>query len=165
MSAPFMQLYVADYLGDTQHLTTEQHGAYLLLLAIAHHNGGFLLDDDKRLARIAGLSNRKWMKHAETLRAFFSAVDGRLVPRHLGRWDALAKAAQGRLPLAKEVRAAVLLRDGETCRYCGTTDGPWHIDHVHPVRLGGTDALENLTVACAPCNLSKGGKTLAAWLA
>lgn len=67
--------------------------------------------------------------------------------------------------LPKQVRNAVLERDNHTCAYCGVTDAPMHIDHIKPVLRGGTDAMANLTAACAPCNLSKGGKALSEWRA
>lgn len=61
------------------------------------------------------------------------------------------------------VRRRILRRDGERCRYCGSENGPWHIDHRVAVALGGTDAESNLVVACASCNRSKGALTLREW--
>lgn len=75
MSNPFMQLYVADYLGDTRHLTTEQHGAYLLLLMTMWRADGYLPNDAKKLARIAGCTPSRWSKIADDVMAFFD-VDG-----------------------------------------------------------------------------------------
>lgn len=66
---PYMQLYVADYLADTQHLTTEEHGAYLLLLFSYWQTGKALRSD--RLAPVARLSNERWNDVKETLREFF----------------------------------------------------------------------------------------------
>ena len=78
------------------------------------------------------------------------------LPRHWGR-----KADRDRV--AETLRAEILLRDGEICRYCGTTDGPWEIDHIHPVCRGGSNEPENLTVACRTCNRQKGSKTVREW--
>lgn len=75
MSAPFMQLYVADYLGDTRHLTTEQHGAYLLLLMTMWRSDGRLPNDAKKLARISGCTASRWAKISDDVLAFFE-VDG-----------------------------------------------------------------------------------------
>lgn len=66
---PYMQLYVADYLADTQHLTTEEHGAYLLLLFSYWQTGKALRHD--RLAPVARLSNERWADVKESLREFF----------------------------------------------------------------------------------------------
>lgn len=62
-------------------------------------------------------------------------------------------------------RKRILARDGEVCRWCGATEGPWHIDHVKAVAKGGKDNDANLCVSCAPCNLSKGAKSVCEWKA
>ena len=68
---PFMQLYVSDYLGDTQALSCEQHGAYLLLLMSMWNAGGSLPNDERKLARIVRLSLKKWRAIADDVLAFF----------------------------------------------------------------------------------------------
>ncbi len=55
-------------------------------------------------------------------------------------------------------RFNLFLRDRFTCQYCGSPH-QLTFDHVTPRRLGGRTSWENVTTACAPCNLRKGGRT------
>jgi uncharacterized phage protein (TIGR02220 family) len=66
---PYIQLYVADYLADTAHLTTEEHGAYLLLIFNYWQTGKPI--PKNRLARIARLSNDRWTDVEQTLNELF----------------------------------------------------------------------------------------------
>jgi uncharacterized protein YdaU (DUF1376 family) len=70
MNRPWMPLYVGDYLGDTGHLTTMQHGAYLLLM-MHYWRKGELPDDDRQLSKIAKLPLRTWCEYRATLQDFF----------------------------------------------------------------------------------------------
>jgi uncharacterized protein YdaU (DUF1376 family) len=85
-----MQLYVADYLGDTRHLTTEQHGAYLLLLMTMWRSEGVLPDDPIKLARIAGLTVSRWHKISADVLAFFTPCEGGFTQRRLSAELAIA---------------------------------------------------------------------------
>lgn len=90
MSTPFMQLYVADYLGDTRHLTTEQHGAYLLLLMAMWRADGVLPDDDAKLARVAGLTVARWRRIKGDVLDFFTSVEGGITQARLAAELAIA---------------------------------------------------------------------------
>ena len=68
---PFMQLYVSDFLGDTLHLSTEEVGAYLLLLMAMWNAGGVLENDEAKLARITRTSAKKWRSIGPTILEFF----------------------------------------------------------------------------------------------
>jgi uncharacterized protein YdaU (DUF1376 family) len=70
MKRPWMPLYVGDYLGDTGHLTTMQHGAYLLLM-MHYWRKGELPDDDKQLSKITKLPLKTWCEYRPTLQDFF----------------------------------------------------------------------------------------------
>lgn len=78
-----MQLYVADYLGDTRHLTAEQHGAYLLLLMTMWRSGGRLPNDPKKLARIACCTGSRWGKIGDEVMAFFDVEGGEITNKRL----------------------------------------------------------------------------------
>jgi uncharacterized protein YdaU (DUF1376 family) len=74
---PHMPLATDAYLGDTRHLSTLEHGAYLLLLITAWRVRGRpqLPNDPKILARCAGVDPRTWQKIAPTIMAFWSLGD------------------------------------------------------------------------------------------
>jgi hypothetical protein len=60
-------------------------------------------------------------------------------------------------------------RDGERCVWCSTplTHRSLHatLDHVRCRSAGGADALDNLVLACAPCNNRRADRSAALWLA
>ena len=55
-------------------------------------------------------------------------------------------------------RFNLFLRDRFSCQYCGDTH-ELTFDHVVPRSQGGRTTWSNVTTACAPCNLKKGGRT------
>lgn len=67
---PYMQLYIADYLADTMHLSTEEHGAYLLLMFNYWQTGRAI--PKNRLAKIARVSSERWGAVEESLKEFFT---------------------------------------------------------------------------------------------
>ena len=70
----WMPLYVADYLSATSRLTTEQHGAYLLLLMDYWKNGA-PPNNDAVLAQITKLSPDAWSNARTMLQGFFQVSD------------------------------------------------------------------------------------------
>ena len=66
---PYMQLYIADYLADTMHLSAGEHGAYLLLMFNYWQTGKPI--PKNRLAKIARLTNERWVDVEPSLREFF----------------------------------------------------------------------------------------------
>jgi 5-methylcytosine-specific restriction endonuclease McrA len=55
-------------------------------------------------------------------------------------------------------RFNLFLRDGFACQYCGG-ERDLTFDHILPRSQGGRTTWYNVTTACAPCNLRKGGRT------
>jgi uncharacterized protein YdaU (DUF1376 family) len=75
MSRPWFPFYVGDYTRDTARLTTEAHGAYLLLMLDYWVNGA-PPDDDETLATITKLPVSIWRKRRPALAKFFKIKDG-----------------------------------------------------------------------------------------
>ena len=103
----WMPLYIGDYIADTGRLTTEQHGAYFLLMMDYWRNGP-PPDDDQVLAQITRLSVDAWSIARAKLEIFFSIDSGTWKQKRLDEELIMAKknkeAAQSKAKAAAEAR-------------------------------------------------------------
>lgn len=60
-----------------------------------------------------------------------------------------------------EVREYLLEKFGRRCAYCRKTGVPLQVEHINPRSRGGSNRISNLTIACQPCNQTKGNQTAA----
>lgn len=74
---PALPFWTDAYIGDTAHLTNEEHGVYLRLLMFAWRSPGCCLpDDDKRLAIMVGMTDKKWRAVRPVIAAFWIIENG-----------------------------------------------------------------------------------------
>lgn len=154
------QLYIGDYFADTLLFTANEHSAFGGLLLHL-----WLVGADRDVVKIAaaiGLSRDEWREVREAVLPLFRVTAANIVD-----WKEALRSYDGkRLPPAEWhiVRTVVLVRDNRTCAYC-SAEGAYHVDHIIAVSRGGSNAFDNLTTSCAPCNQSKGPKPLVDWKA
>lgn len=62
-----------------------------------------------------------------------------------------------RKSLSKKIRFEVFKRDSFKCQYCGASAPSvlLEVDHIHPVKEGGTNDIMNLITSCHACNRGK----------
>jgi hypothetical protein len=71
----------------------------------------------------------------------------------------LVGTTRKRAGLSKRVTSVVAECSGWCCSYCGQEcRATYHIDHIVPLAVGGTNRIENLALACPRCNLIAGAK-------
>lgn len=98
-------LYVADYRADTMRFTTEQHGAYLLIIMDYWRNGP-PPDDDQVLAQITGLPVARWKKHRAVIAPKFQIADGAWKQKRVEHELVKARAVQEALSQKGKAGAA-----------------------------------------------------------
>jgi uncharacterized protein YdaU (DUF1376 family) len=83
-AAPAIPLFGDAYIADTRHLSLEEHGAYLNLMMIAWRAEDCSLpDDDARLARMLGVTAKKWANLKPTVMDFWTLSNGRWSQKRL----------------------------------------------------------------------------------
>ena len=99
MKHPWMPIFWGDFFANTLHLTAQEIGAYLCLIAHIWENGGTITADSHRLRRIARVTAAHWPKVWKTLKPFFE-IEGEGDPirvthvrvlRELAKADGISK--------------------------------------------------------------------------
>ena len=62
-----------------------------------------------------------------------------------------------------EVREYLLEKWGRKCAYCNAENVPLQIDHITAQSRGGSNRIDNLTLACSSCNQKKNNQTVEAF--
>ena len=102
-----MKLYIGDYLGDTQHLSTLEHGAYILLIMAYWQHGGPIENDPKLLRRLTRTDPKTFQKVSENVLKMFQVTDGLLVHKRIEK------------ELRKRIQVSTAARDAINTRWYG----------------------------------------------
>lgn len=116
----------------------------------------------------AGRNLRRVAKKIVTTRRHFYRDLQIVKQRHQNGESAFDREANLRLQQRRQwtqkERERIWIQSERVCHYCrckleSFSGDIMHVDHIVPVVVGGTDEIENLTAACATCNLSKNAKS------
>jgi uncharacterized protein YdaU (DUF1376 family) len=80
---PFLPLHTDALLADTTHMSAEEFGVYCRLLFVMWRQGGKLVDDDRELAMIGGISLQKWRTIREKVMRPMTAIGGIVTQKRL----------------------------------------------------------------------------------
>lgn len=143
------------------YMSARQVGSAFLVASSIVSHGPLAIEKIRKVARLRGREQwlPEWLEEK-----LFIRKDGFLYLRD----DVFSVKYRGtdrvRATLPASLRARIHERDNYQCQYCGDENGPFEIDHIHPVSRGGTDEEDNLCLACKPCNISKSNKLLTEWV-
>ena len=150
----WMHLYIGDYLADTSRLTTEQHGAYLLLI-MDYWRSGPIPDDDAVLAQITRMSPDAWSIASGTIRAFFEQSGSTLIHHRIDRL--MIEAGDKRAKAKAKAEAAAAKRWGKDAK----SDAPSIGQAVHkecpspsPSEVSTTNVVDSPVPADVPVDKS-----------
>lgn len=136
-----MPIYWADYKADTAHLSRDEHGGYMLLIAHYWHTGS-LPSDDERLARIALCQSQcEWQLLKAVLQPFFDdgwrhkRIDEELAKAteahkkrqlasqkgHAARYGKAANGSANRMPMACQSQSQSHISSNEDINNTSTT--------------------------------------------
>jgi hypothetical protein len=170
-----MPIYIADILSETEHLTAEEFGAFMLLLMFSWDHAPIPIGDERSLANIVGSYDLVVWKRVRAAvlpmfdeRGFHAKLEVEKSRKRRGiggAFGVLPSISSNPLPEDwPKRRHEVFERDAFTCRYCGQFGGKLECDHVVPRSRGGGHEIENLVTSCKPCNRRKRNKLLEEWL-
>lgn len=106
----WMPLFIGDYLADTTRLTTEQHGAYLLLIMDYWRNGA-PPDDDQILCSITKINAKDFKRIKPSVMSLFRLTDG--VWKHKRIDEELAESASRKKKSEEKAKKAAEARWGK----------------------------------------------------
>ena len=124
--APAMPLFTDAYLGDTMHLSLEEHGAYLKILMITWRNNGQPLpDDDTKIARMLSVTPAYWRKKLRpALVGFFDLKDGKFRQKKLEKvWSHTVEKIEKNRDNGKRGGRPKSLKDKQTGKANALPDG------------------------------------------
>ncbi|TWA71891.1 uncharacterized protein YdaU (DUF1376 family) [Azospirillum baldaniorum] len=147
--APSMPVFTDALLGDTTHLSTEEFGAYCLILFVTWRNNAAPLPDDPvRMARICRVSMKRWMGRLRPiLVGFFDLSEGTWRQHRLEKeWRYVQKVSAVRSKSGKLGAEAKSLKNNNTSQANASAELKQNASthtHTHTVLTSIADAIED----------------------